>query len=177
MKMATRGLSRQTRVTKRPPHTVNKDGGTPSPRHGRRGSVTFEHQTSVYAENSESQERQGVLKGTEEEEEVEQRPGRRSCYGCHFLVENKVARRLFRVCAVVNLISLVFSAPLLVCNPEEGEKEDCKDVFIQLVFVTILDFLLALIYTIHTYIRFQYSLYLYHQRKKKQVSASHLHES
>jgi hypothetical protein len=103
-----------------------------------------------------------VLKVDEAEEEVEQRSGRGSCYGCHFLVENKIIRRLFRVCAVLNLISLVFSAPLNRCEVHQCRREDnsdcCDDVLIQLIVITILDSLLAIIYTVQTYVRFQYRL-------------------
>ena len=160
--MASRGhQSYQTYATRRPIH-ASKGSRTPSPRRGRRGSVTFDRQTSIFPENGEGEGQQGVLKVEEaEEEEVEQRSGRRSCYGCHFLVENKVTRRLFRVCAVLNLVSLVFSAPLNRCEPHlciREVRDCCEDVFIQLVVITILDFLLAIIYTIQTYVRFQYRL-------------------
>lgn len=152
--MASRGhLSHQTYATRRTVH-ASKGSRTPSPRRGRRGSVTFDRQTSIFPGEGEGQ--QGVLK-----EEVEQRSGRGSCYGCHFIVENKVARRLFRVCAVLNLISLVFSAPLNRCDVHQCRPEirDCCDkIFIQLVIITIVDSLLAVIYTVQTYVRFQYRL-------------------
>ena len=165
--MAARGY--QTHATRRPLHT-NKGSRTPSPRRGRRGSVTFDHQTSIFPEDGEGEGQQGVLKG--EEEEIEQRSDRGSCRGCHFLVENKIARRLFRVCAVLNLISLVFSAPLTRCNSDEcsANVTDCyNSIFIQLVVITILDFLLAVIYTVQTYVRFQYSLYQRERRKQVHV--------
>ena len=127
--------------------------------------MTFDHQTSIYPENGDGEEQQGLLKGPKEEEEAEQIPSRGSCYGCHLLVENKVARRLFRVCAVLNLISLVFSAPLRRCN--EGDEDCFYGVFAQLVIITVLDFVLALLYTLQTYVRLQYSLYRW--RRKKQV--------
>lgn len=163
-------LSRQTRAVRRP-HLTSKDVRTssPSPRHvtGRRGSVTFDHQTSIYPENGDGEEQQGLLKGPKEEEEAEQIPSRGSCYGCHLLVENKATRRLFRVCAVLNLISLVFSAPLTRrCN--KGDKHCFDGVFAQLVIITVLDFVLALLYTLQIYVRFQYSLYRW-QRKKQVV--------
>ena len=154
--MAARGhQSHQTYATRRPIHT-SKGSRTPSPRRGRRGSVTFDRQTSIFPENGGGEGQQGVLKvGEGDEEEIEQRSGRGSCYGCHFLVENKIARRLFRVCAVLNLISLAFSAPLKSCEPGTNR---CDDVLIQLVIITILDSLLAIVYTIQTYVRFQYRL-------------------
>ena len=158
-------LSRQTRAVRRP-HLTSKDVRTssPSPRRatGRRGSVTFDHQTSIYPENGDGEEQQGLLKGPKEEEEAEQIPSRGSCYGCHLLVENKVARRLFRVCAVLNLISLVFSAPLRRCN--EGDEDCFYGVFAQLVIITVLDFVLALLYTLQTYVRLQYSLYRWRRK-------------
>lgn len=157
--MATRG--HQSHATRRPIH-ASKGSRTPSPRRGRRGSVTFDRQTSIFPENGEGEGQQGVLKAEGEEEEVELRPGRGSCYGCHFLVENKIARRLFRVCAVLNLISLALSAPLKRCDPgtqcSQSVRDCCDDVLIQLIIITILDSLLAIIYTIQTYVRFQYRL-------------------
>lgn len=143
---------------------ATKDVRTPSPRRGagRRGSVTFDHQTSIYPDKGEGQEEQGLLKGSDEE--TEQKSDRGSCYGCHFLVENKVARRIFRVCAVINLISLAFSAPLYDCSPDN--ESDCDRVFVQLIIITVLDFFLALLYTIQTYVRFQYSLYQHWRRRQ-----------
>ena len=156
--MASRG--HHTYATRRPVH-VSKGSRTPSPRRGRRGSVTFDRQTSIFPENGEGEGQQGVLKVEAEEEEVERRSGHGSCYGCHFLVENKVIRRLFRVCAVLNLVSLVFSAPLKNCEVSKCRPEIrdcCEDVFIQLIIITILDSLLAVIYTVQAYVRFQYRL-------------------
>ena len=157
--MASRG--HQSHATRRPVY-ASKGSRTPSPRRGRRGSVTFDRQTSIFPENGEGEGQQGVLKVDEAEEEVvEQQSGRGSCYGCHFLVENKIIRRLFRVCAVLNLISLVFSAPLNRCEVHQckSEERDCCDsVLIQLIIITILDSLLAIIYAVQTYVRFQYRL-------------------
>ena len=169
--MATSGghLSRQTHVTTKP-SLANKDARTPSPRSVRRGAVTFDQQTSIYPEDGGGEQQQGLLKEAKDgEEEVEQRPARGSCYGCHFLVENKIARRLFRVCAVLNLISLVFSAPLRSCEP--GMQKYCDHVFAQLVIITVLDLLLAILYTIQVYVRFQYSLYQHIKKKQVRVHA------
>ena len=137
---------------------------TPSPRRGaiRRGSVTFDHQTSIFPEKGEGEEEQGLLKGSDEETEHVERG---SCFGCHFLVNNKIARRLFRVSAVINLISLAFSAPLPSCNPNI-EENNCDRVFIQFVVITVLDLLLALLYSVQTYVRFQYGLYEHWRRRK-----------
>ena len=168
--MATRGHTpSQALVTKKASPSSNK---TPSPRRGRRGSVTFVHQTSIYPDDGEGEEQQGLLKGSKEEEEVDQRPIRGNCYGCHFLVENKLARRLFRVCAVLNLISLVFSAPLRQCDPAGGNEQFCDHVFVQLIIIAVVDFLLAILYSLQTYVRFQYSLYQY--QRKKQVCGLHV---
>lgn len=169
---------RRTYVVKRPRHTARVGSGAPSPRHShdRRGSATFGHQTSVFPESSGEEKGEQplrVLKGTEDEEEEVREPEspnqRRSHVACHFLVENKFARRLLRVCAVLNLISLVLSAPLRDCNPEEGEQKYCKDVFIQFIIITILDSLLAVVYTIYTQIWFQYSSYQCWYWIRKQV--------
>lgn len=156
--MASRG--HQSHATRRPVY-ASKGSRTPSPKRGRRGSVTFDRQTSIFPENGEGEGQQGVLKVDEAEEVVEQQSGRGSCYGCHFLVENKIIRRLFRVCAVLNLISLVFSAPLNRCEVHQcrpEERDCCDSVLIQLIVITILDSLLAIIYTVQTYVRFQYRL-------------------
>lgn len=170
-------LSRQTRAVRRP-HLISKDVRTasPSPRRatGRRGSVTFDHQTSIYPENGEGKEQQGLLKGSKEEEEVEQGPSCGSSCGCHLLVENKAARRLFRVCAVLNLISLVFSAPLRRCSTREDDRDCFYGVFSQLVIITALDFVLTLLYTLQTYVRFQYSLCRWQRKKQVATLISYL---
>lgn len=136
------------------------------PRRGRRGSVTFDEKTSIYPfnANTDPQLQAGTLRTDQvEEEEEEDQSGSDNCYTCSTLVERRSFRRLFRVCAVVNLLSLAFSAPLRICNDEE--ESDCDGVFIQFLIITVVDFIVALVYTLHLALRIQYLVY--HRYKKK----------
>ena len=66
--MSTHVEHREPRLTDQSLSVTRRDR-TPSPRRGaiRRGSVTFDHQTSIYPEKGEGKEEQGLLKGTDEE--------------------------------------------------------------------------------------------------------------
>ena len=133
---------------------------TPSPRHGRRGSVTFDKQTSVYPPS------EGELKDGEDEEELlNSASGKwRSCY---VLVEKRIYRQFFRFCAVVNILSLLLSPPFKYrqCK-EDGSVPECVAVRAQFIVVTCVDLVLSLIYTLQTGVRVHYAFYL---RKNKKV--------
>ena len=98
------------------------------------------------------------LHGTTKEESDGERV--RGCRLCplHFLVENKWVRRFFRVCAVLNLLSLMFSASFYTCLRDDSE--DCDKVFVQYATITSIDFVLALIYTVQTLARLNYAIYI-----------------
>ena len=141
----------------------------PSPRHGRRGSVTFDKQTSVY--EGERLELRDLHGGEEEEELLRSTGGKwRSCY---VLVEKRRYRQFFRFCAFVNILSLLFSPPFqyrqCVDPDQEADRQttitDCTVVFTQFVFATCVDFVLSLIYTLQTAVRVHYAVYLNKNRK------------
>lgn len=134
----------------RGPHNLP---GNPSPRRGRRGSaVTFDETTSIFrapADVHNGLSTSGPDLGTlrsEPEEEEEELGGTDSCYACSTLMEKSRVRKFFQVCAVINLLSLMFSAPLRVCGPDTPEY--CDDVFIQYVIIAVVDFVLSVLYTV-----------------------------
>lgn len=131
---------------------------TPSPRHGRRGSVTFDKQTSVYPPS------EGELRDGEDEEELlNSASGKwRSCY---VLVEKRIYRQFFRFCAVVNILSLLLSPPFKYRQCKEDSKV-CDAVRAQFIVVTCVNLVLGLIYTLQTGVRVHYAFYL---RKNKKV--------
>ena len=87
----------------------------------------------------------GTLR-SEPEEEEDELGGSDSCYVCSSFMGKRSVRKFFQVCAVINLLSLMFSAPLRVCD--SSMTEDCEDVFIQYVVIAVVDFVLAVVYTV-----------------------------
>ena len=161
------------------------NAGHTSPRRGRRGSaVTFDAVTSVYPfedfSDSHLQDT-GTLRSEIEEEEDQAASGK--CYTCNTLLERRSVRRFFCLCAVLNLLSLAFSAPLRVCSnlPEaegtnctkflvkNGSGEDCKGVFIQFVVIAVVDFIVAILYTFQFVLRMQYTIFLCKSGDHKKV--------
>lgn len=139
-------------------HTPVSQRGTVSPSPGpRRGSVTFDTQASVYQPDLLME---SALNEKTEDDEVGTRVGYSKCFPCHYLIERKSVRRFFRVLAVFNLLSLIFSAPLKTCDAKEKTIETCRSVFIQFVFIACVDFVLAVLYTIQTLLRIEYSIHL-----------------
>lgn len=105
------------------------------------------------------------------------------CRLCHVLVENKWVRRFFRVCAVVNLLSLMFSSSLYQCDSidpsqvngtdngtDPSQDAECHKVFVQYVIITSIDFVLAVIYTVQFVVRINYGVFI----RKKKVSYIHV---
>ena len=141
---------------------------TPSPRHGRRGSVTFDKQMSVYPPSEG-----GLRDGEDEEELLKSSSGKwRSCY---VLVEKRIYRQFFRFCAVVNILSLLLSPPLMYreCKDDPNDNStNCVAVKAQLIAVTCVDFVLSLIYTLQTGVRVHYAIYLYKNRKVAYVQVT-----
>lgn len=150
-----------------------------SPRRGRRGSaVHFDEITSIYPLEPgndvfpDSQQLVGTL--TSEPEEDDDLAGSGKCHTCNTLLERRSVRRFFRVCAVLNLLSLAFSAPLRVCPPiSEGvnstkSDQSCDGVFVQFVVIAVVDLILAVLYTVQLIMRLQYNIFVqcYMHRKK-----------
>ena len=144
---------KRTRALRSHRHTPASHGGSVSPS-PRRGSVTFDTQTSVYHPDQP----QGTLTETKDDDEVGTKVGYSGCFPCHYLVERRWARRLFRVLAVFNLTSLIFASPLKKCSGDS--EDDCTGVRIQFVVIACVDFMLAVLYTLQTLLRIEYSIYL-----------------
>lgn len=105
------------------------------------------------------------------------------CFLCRIQVESKKLRLLFRFCAVFNILSLVFSAPIFSCNGDPPAKlplfsgnvsMECEKVFIQFTFIAAVDFLLAVFYTLQTLARIEYLVYL-RRTKSGKVECTHTH--
>ena len=149
---------------------------------GRRGSaVTFDAITSVYPFDDFSDPQVQDTGTLGEEEEEEEDPGNSGrYYTCSTLLERRSVRRFFRLCAVLNLLSLAFSAPLRVCTdtPEDincttaqdPPGEDCDGVFAQFVTIAVVDFIVAVLYTFQLVLRLMYTVFLCrHTDHKKKV--------
>ena len=126
--------------------------------------------SSLHAESSYNEEREELGTGIENNEHISQK--RSSQYACHHLLDNRIATWLFRVCAMINLLSLIFSAPLTDCHRHDGEMRHCNNVLIQLVIITVVDFLLALLYSSHLCIWFHYCLHRCWTRYRNQLQVS-----
>lgn len=147
-----------------------------SPRRGRRGSaVHFDETTSIYPLEPvfpDTQQLVGTL--TSEPEDDDDQAGSGKCHTWNTLLERRSVRRFFRVCAVLNLLSLAFSAPLRVCPPitEEGQGGNstdgsCDGVFVQFVVIAVVDLILAVLYTVQLIMRLQYNIFVWYTHRKK----------
>lgn len=165
-------------------NAVSRGNGRLSPRRGRRGSVVhFDEVTSIYPpedDPSDPQYRQGTLRPEPTEEDYrgheyeEHGPSRRCCYNTSTLLEKPWVTQFFRVCAVLNLLSLACSSPWRVCDgtsgSPEGEIKDCEEVFLQFVIIASVDFIVSIVYTIHLLLVFQSILFHTFWGRKKNVS-------
>ncbi len=80
----------------------------------------------------------------------------------HALIEQRRARQFFRLCAMVNILSLVFSAPLVQCG---GGKDACTEHFVTFLVIASVDLVMSVLYSIHAIARMEYAFYLYKNRK------------
>ena len=155
-----------------------------SPRRGRRGSgVHFDEITSIFPLDRvdslpDSQHHAGTLRSEPEEEEDQ--IGAEKCYTYSTLLGRHWVKKFFRVCAVFNLLSLAFSAPLRVCpemkdgqNVTDTSGEDCDGVFIQFVIIAAADVILALLYTLQLLMRIQYTVFLCFGKNKRVSNRAH----
>ncbi len=135
--------------------------------------------------DDESSKAEGALIQTDQAGEKQ---SRNWCFFCRIQVESKTIRLLFRFCAIFNILSLVFSAPFFICpkdlpgtpslplgsspggnlshNEFDGLKS-CNNVFIQYSIITVVDFLLAVFYTLQTLARIEYLIYLRRTKSRK----------
>ncbi len=156
-----------------------------SPSHRRR--TKFDLQTSL--SDDESSKTESTLVHTDQSGD---KPTRNWCFLCRIQVESKRLRLLFGLCAIINILSLVFSAPLFVCrevlpstlslpglapqgssssinlsSTQINNLDSCNKVFIQYVLITVVDFLLAVFYTLQTLARIEYLIYLRRTKSSK----------
>jgi hypothetical protein len=109
-----------------------------------------------------------------EPEEDEDQIEVEKCYTCRVLLERHWVKKFFRVCAVFNILSLAFSAPLRVCSEVENRGngtdlpgEDCEGVFVQFVVIAVADVILALVYSVQLSLRIQYMIFLCFKKGKR----------
>lgn len=76
------------------------------------------------------------------------------------LVEKRSVRQFFRLCAVVNVLSLMCSGPFMDC---EAEGYDC---FVQYVTIASVDFVLSVLFTMQLVARLQYAWWQHTTAKK-----------
>ena len=171
--MATRSRSRNT-PTSTLKRSDKREGA--SPRQGRRGSVTFDTQVSAYPPDpAESLEQLELREETADEEEQLQVETTEKFGVCRALIEKRAFRRFFRACACVNILALIFSAPLKHCEgPGRPEREEaCEAHFILFVVISCVDFILSILYTVHTIARTEYAVYRHKSRRRKVSIGSH----
>ena len=140
----------------RGPHNVA--GSSTSPRRGRRGSAVTFDETTIYPLSNPSLNRENSLPVSDQhqvgslrqdQEEEDEQGGSDSCYVCSTFMEKHSVQKFFQVCAAINLLSLVFSAPLRVCDmPEKDTDGSCEAVFIQFVVIAAVDLILAFVYSV-----------------------------
>lgn len=95
-----------------------------------------------------------------EEGSGEDDSARRLCLEkCVTLVEKKRVRQFFRLCAVVNVLSLMASGPFQQCRPmrPDNRSETDYDCFPQFVTIACVDFVLSVLFTIQLVARLQYA--------------------
>lgn len=77
---------------------------------------------------------------------------------CVTLVEKRRVRQFFRLCAVVNVLSLMASGPFQSCSLNTRAPDDTGyDCFPQFVTIACVDFVLSVLFTIQLVARLQYA--------------------
>lgn len=77
---------------------------------------------------------------------------------CVTLVEKRRVRQFFRLCAVVNVLSLMASGPFQPCRLNTRAPDDTGyDCFPQFVTIACVDFVLSVLFTIQLVARLQYA--------------------
>jgi len=144
--------------------------------------VHFDEVTSIYpagteADNNDPQHLQGTLRGEPTEEEYsgheyeDHNPSKRCCYSMSVLLEKPWVTQFFRICAVLNLLSLACSSPWRVCSgSSEDERSDCEGVFYQYVVIASVDFIVSIVYTVQLIFVIQSVLFHRFWEKKGHVS-------
>ena len=78
-----------------------------------------------------------------------------------WFVENKNIRLGFRILSLCNLITLLLSIPF----EDIGDPSKHQSLLIQFSIITVLDFILAVLYTFHLSIKVHYSLFIHCHKK------------
>ena len=125
--------------------------------------MTFGKQTVVYDDGGFSEGGHDATLSRQESVFAGDEPPHSGWWGrgCRALVEKRPFRVFYRVCALLNVLSLLFSAPLLVCTSREHDVNDCYGVFVQFTFIACVDFVLCVVYTLQTAVRLHYAVHLY----------------
>lgn len=77
---------------------------------------------------------------------------------CVTLVEKRRVRQFFRLCAVVNVLSLMASGPFQSCRLNTRAPDDTGyDCFPQFVTIACVDFVLSVLFTVQLVARLQYA--------------------
>ena len=153
-----------------------RDSTSPSPTRERQGSVTFDNQAStIYLTEDDilTQDDSSQLDtdGNQTDNYSAEKSGRNWCFLCRIQVELTCSRLFFRIFAVINFLSLIFSGPLVECDRQIDttngtQSAGCNAVFIQFVTITAVDFVLAIVYTLHTIARIEYAIHLLFKKSK-----------
>lgn len=154
-----------------------RDSKSPSPLRERQGSVTFDNQAStIYLTEDDSLAVDGSTQldtdGNQADNYSAEKPSRNWCFLCRIQVELSCSRLFFQIFAVINFLSLIFSGPLIECKSQVNTTNstptaECNAVFIQFVTITVVDLVLAIVYTLHTLARIEYAIHLRFKKKNK----------
>jgi hypothetical protein len=133
-----------------------------------RGGTAALHSDEVTTEGGSSSAVRHELGSREADEDVEEGTPRRCWPFFRVFVEKKYMRQFFRVCAFVNLLSLIFSAPFVTCSEDEGKGDNkrCQKKFVWFVVIICVDFLISILYTIQFIARIEYAIYLRVQKDR-----------
>ncbi len=158
---------------------------SPSPRQRRHTKFDLQASQDIDSDDNLSKTESTLIHA----DQAGEKQSRNWCFFCRIQVESKTLRLLFGLCAVINILSLVFSAPLFVCDhiPDENltlpsltppgpnssfgnftdALQSCNNVFIQYTLIAAVDFLLAVFYTLQTLARIEYLIFLRRTRSNK----------
>lgn len=168
----------------------------PSPRQRRHTKFDLQGSQDLSSDDDSSKTESTLVHADQSGE----KPSRNWCFLCRIQVESKTLRLLFGLCAIINILALMFSAPLFICPeglPEtlslpslaprsssssgnlsytqfDDDLQSCNNVFIQFSLITVVDFLLAVFYTLQTLARIEYLIYLRRSKSTKVTTTSEL---
>lgn len=173
-----RGKATRRQRSDRSSVDILREGETLSPYHERR---SFDNQIStgysledIFTQDGASDT---ATVGNHVDSYEGEKVSRNWCFLLRVQVEWSCSRLFFRIFAVINFLSLIFSGPLFECKPSgvdslpnasDENSSQCNAVFIQFVTLTAVDFILAIVYTLQSLARLEYAVHL--MLKKRKVS-------